>query len=65
MKWREIPSESGVDSAASVWIELNYTAVQNGACGHSDSVLDIDGIKKAAFQWFPGLHGYVLEQFHR
>jgi hypothetical protein len=65
VKWREIPSETGVDSAASVWIELNHTAAKNGACRHSDPVLDVDRIEQAAFQWFPSLHGNVLEQFNR
>jgi hypothetical protein len=65
VKWCEIPSETGVDSAASVGIELNYTAAKNGAGGHSDPVLDVDRIKQAPFQWFPSLHGNVLEQFNR
>jgi hypothetical protein len=65
MKWREIPSETGMDPPTSVRIELNYTAAKNGACGHSDPVLDVDRIKQAAFQWLPSLHGNVLEQFNR
>jgi hypothetical protein len=54
-----------MDPPTSVWIELNYTAAKNGACRHSDPVLDVDRIKQAAFQWFPSPHGNVLEQFNR
>jgi hypothetical protein len=54
-----------MDPSTSVRIELNYTAAKNDACRHSDPVLDVDRIKQAAFQWFPSLHGDVLEQFNR
>jgi hypothetical protein len=49
VKWREIPSKTGMDPPAVVRIELNYSAAKNGACRHSDPVLDIDRIEQAPF----------------
>ena len=61
----EISSKPCVDPSATVRIKLKHGAVDRGAGRNRDTVIDINGIKQAAFQGLPRFHRYVFQQLNR